>query len=1458
MTHRNDGVSRRLALFLAILGLAATALTVVAGVGAAQAAAGAAASDKVKPALAQQLADKGEASFWVRFQQADLSAAAKISNWDKRGEAVYDTLTAAARQTQGDTLALLDDAGVGYQAFWATNAIRVDVGDTALVEKIASDSAVKALYPTFEYALEKPKKGKDIREVHSVEWGIANINADDVWNQFGVTGEGITVASIDSGVDYTHPALVGHYRGNNGDGTFNHNYNWFDAAGSCSGAPCDTNGHGTHTMGTMVGDDGAANQVGVAPGATWIEANGCCPSDAALIASGEWMLAPRDLQGQNPDTTKRPNIINNSWGSIVPSNDPFMEDVEQAWAAAGIWGQWSNGNSGPNCATSGSPGSRIINYSAGAYDINNNIAGFSARGTGQEGEIKPNIAAPGVNVRSSLPGGAYGALNGTSMASPHVAGAVALLWSAAPSLIGDIDATKALLDDTAVDTANSQCGGTADDNNVFGEGRLDALALVQAAPTGDTGTVEGTVTADGQPLDGATVEITGAGERTLTTDEDGAYSVRLEAGDYTLKVSQYGYVTQTRDVTVVADETLTEDFALATADLTTLSGTVTDGSGHDWPLYAKVAIEGPAPDVYTDPETGTYSVQVPDDATYALTVTAHYPGYEVTTEDVAVDGNTTHDVAVLVDDSTCTAPGYVFNTDGVTEAFESGTLPAGWTVVDNKGNGQVWRFDNPANRTNMTGGTGKFAIMDSDFYGSTGQQDTSLVTPSIDMTALTAPVVGFKQDYNNLGDFADVDVSIDGGTTWTTVLHQTTDVRGPREDVLQLPMAAGQANVKVRFHQYDADFDWWWEVDDVFVGNRTCDPVPGGLVVGTVRNAVTREGVVGATITSLDKPDEKATTEATPDDTGLIDGFYWMFSSITGSHRFEATAKQHGSQTRRATIDADDATRVNFNLAAGHLTVTPASLSGTRVLGGATLNRTVTITNDGTLPVNVELTEQDGGFVMQGADGSRTNTTKLAKEEGAPLQEIKAPTSITATGTAGHASNADPGTGPQDAPWTDIADYPQVVMDNRVVYVDGVAYSIAGGNGTASTAKVFAYDPAALAWSEKAPLPDARNAVAAGAVGGKIVVTGGWAAAGPSPSTWVYDPAGDAWAAAADSPVSLSASGQAVAGGKLYVVGGCTTSACTPMSSDVAAYDPATDSWTQLADYPDTVAFASCGGIGDKVYCTGGNDGGGGTAASFVYDPGADSWSPIADAPVDTWASGYTVANGTLVVNGGVQGAVITNRSFAYDPASEAWSDLPNTNTARYRGGMACGIYKIGGSSGGFTATVDSETLPGFEDCGSSAADVGWLTLTPTTATLAPGQSLQVRVTMDPAVAQPGTYSAGIGINDDAPGSVDPVDVTMTVTPPGSWGKLVGTVVGQACNGSTSPLGKATVQVDSWAGSWTFDTDGNGEYAYWFNAGANPLTLIAAKDGYQPKVRTVKLIRGSTVTADFTLMKRGC
>ncbi len=1419
-------------------------------------------ADKIKPRLATQLEQKDEASFWVRFDQADLTAASKIQDWNERGQAVYDALTAAADASQADALAVLDDAKATYQAFYGTNAIRVDAGDSSLVDQLAALDEVKSLWPTKEYALEEPIKGKDVKDVNSVEWGIANINADDVWDQFGVTGEGITVASIDSGVQYDHPALVGHYRGNNGDGTFDHNYNWFNASGPCTTAPCDSDGHGTHTMGTMIGDDGAANEIGVAPGAKWISANGCCPSDAALISSGQWMLAPKDLAGANPDVTKRPNIVNNSWGTIVPSNDPFMEDIQNSWKASGIFGTWANGNNGSACETSGSPGSRIINYSVGAYDISNNIAGFSSRGAGQDGETKPNISAPGVNVRSSLPGNSYGAFNGTSMAAPHLAGTIALLWSAAPSLVGDIDETWALLDGTAVDADSTACGGTADDNNVFGEGRLDALALLQAAPIGDTGEIEGTVTeaGSGDPIGGATVDIVGETTRTLTTGDDGTYSVRLNAGDYTVTATAYGFESQTSSVTLVAGETATADFALAAAATGTVAGSVTDGSGHDWPLYAKVSVDGAPVETFTDPGTGEYTLELPA-GTYAMTVASEYPGYLSETREVTVtEAGGIQEFTLEVDSATCAAPGYQFTTTGaVTENFNGGALPAGWTIDDNLGNGQVWRFDDPDNRGNRTGGDGAFAISDSDFYGSSGHQDTSLVSPVIDMSAMTDPILGFKQDFNQLGDTADVDVSVDGGATWETVLSQTTDVRGPREDVIPLPMAAGAADVRIRFHHHEASYDWWWQVDDFSTANRTCDPVRGGLVVGNVRGATGPSGINGATVTSLDRPAEKATTEATPDDPGLADGFYWMFSSLTGRHPFEAKASQYGSQTRQVSVANNWATTANFRLAAAKLTVTPTSLQTTAVLGGVAKSKTFTVTNDGNAPVALEFSEQPGGFVMQTPNGNRVDTSKVAGEQGAPLQEIDAEVSFAAAPDAkGTPGSPDASAAPNEAPWTDIADYPTTVMDNRVVYVDGVAYSVAGGNGSASSAEVYAYDPATLAWTPRADVPGARNAMAVGAVNGVIVATGGWADGGPSPDTWVYDPAGDGWTAAADAPVALSASGQAVVDGKLYTVGGCTTASCTPMSNDVAAFDVASGTWEQLADYPAAAAFASCGGIDGMVYCTGGNGGAGGTADSFVYDPDADAWSPIPDAPVDTWASGYAVANGMLVVNGGVQGAVITNRTFGYDPSAGAWTDLPNSNTARYRGGMACGLYKIGGSSGGFNATVDSEVLPGFEECAAGAADVEWMTISRTSANLAPGQSVTVRVTTDPNVAQPGRYTAGVAIKEDAPGSVEPVGVTMNVTAPAAWGKLVGVVSGASCTGDTSVLPGATVQVDSYAGSWTFKTGADGTYAYWFSTAANPLDMIVSLDGYVPQTRRVRLYRGEETQANFTLRKASC
>ena len=235
-------------------------------------------------------------------------------------------------------------------------------------------------------------------------------------------------------------------------------------------------------MGTMVGDDGGSNKIGVAPGAKFIAAKGCesssC-SESALLASAQWILAPTDLNGQNPRPDLRPNIVNNSWGG--GGGDRFYTASVDAWVAAGIMPIFSNGNSGPACGTAGSPGDYPSVYSAGAYDINNAIAPFSSRGSSDFGGIKPDIAAPGVNVRSSIANGGYASFNGTSMAAPHVAGTVALMWSANPALLGNLTATRRLLDYSAVDTPASQCGGTDDDNSVFGEGRLDAFAAVSAA-----------------------------------------------------------------------------------------------------------------------------------------------------------------------------------------------------------------------------------------------------------------------------------------------------------------------------------------------------------------------------------------------------------------------------------------------------------------------------------------------------------------------------------------------------------------------------------------------------------------------------------------------------------------------------------------------------------------------------------------------------------------------------------------------------------------------------------------------------------------------------------------------------------------------------------------------------------------------------------------------------------------
>ncbi len=442
-------------------------------------------SAAVDPRVIRAMGAHGSAGYWIILRDhADLSTARSIGSWDERGAFVVEHLTDTARESQRRVRSTLDADGVRYRAFWAIDAIRVLGSGPDQLRAVAALPEVERIAAPWQASVEPLSKGSSPGRPDTVEWNIQAIRAPKVWKRFGDRGEGVVVATIDTGVQFDHPALVRQYRGNEG-GVFDHNYNWFDPGQVCPRkAPCDNVAHGTHLTGTAVGDDGdpGPNQIGVAPHARWIAAKGCedvtC-SDTSLVASGQWVLAPTNLKGRKPKPGRRPDVIENAWGTDGSSD--FYRPIVQAWVAAGIFPVFSGGAGGPSCGSIGAPASLPESYGVGAFDTNGGIASFSGRGPSPFGVTKPDVAAPGVNIRSSVPGNDYAIYNGTSMASAHVAGVVALVWAAAPGIRRDVAATIDVLDRSALDRPDLSCGGDAGDNNVWGEGRLDALAAVRAA-----------------------------------------------------------------------------------------------------------------------------------------------------------------------------------------------------------------------------------------------------------------------------------------------------------------------------------------------------------------------------------------------------------------------------------------------------------------------------------------------------------------------------------------------------------------------------------------------------------------------------------------------------------------------------------------------------------------------------------------------------------------------------------------------------------------------------------------------------------------------------------------------------------------------------------------------------------------------------------------------------------------
>jgi serine protease AprX len=370
-----------------------------------------------------------------------------------------------------------------------------------LVKRIISDRA-------FKVDLEKPETmepGNIDNSTASVQWNIEWIQAPKMW-ALGFEGQGITVANADTGVQASHPALLTKYRGYNGQGQpLEHNYNWWDAIkepitkpghSSCgynTQQPCDDHGHGTHCMGTELGDSAPqVPTIGVAPKANFIA---CRNMDAGLgrpstyIGCMQFFLAPTDLQGNNPDSDKRPHVVSNSYGctkSELCEEDSLLEAVK-ALKAAGVFMAVANGNSGPSCATtSDPPGLYADVFSIGALGYKTDkIAAFSSRGPSLFDNVtKPDLSAPGTNILSSTPNNRYASMSGTSMATPHVAGAVALLWQAVPELKRNIEATEAALEKGAKPMVDDTCGSDGSNpipNNVYGYGGMNIHESYQHA-----------------------------------------------------------------------------------------------------------------------------------------------------------------------------------------------------------------------------------------------------------------------------------------------------------------------------------------------------------------------------------------------------------------------------------------------------------------------------------------------------------------------------------------------------------------------------------------------------------------------------------------------------------------------------------------------------------------------------------------------------------------------------------------------------------------------------------------------------------------------------------------------------------------------------------------------------------------------------------------------------------------
>jgi uncharacterized repeat protein (TIGR01451 family) len=1207
---------------------------------------------------------------------ADLEARVYASAAERRA-ALFEDLIAETQTAQAAVKQVVEEhlAGGGvsaYQPFYVVNALAVD-GDLSTLIALAQRADVARIvanYPLVlvDGALPPASESVQAAQLEPSNWNIALVGADRVWNELGVRGEGAVVAGFDTGVTWQHPALLRSYRGNLGNGTYNHNYNWFEpdanlyADGnlgrSLSGQPYDCSGHGSHTMGTMVGDGlQRGTQIGMAPGARWIALPGICDNtmpggirdDIGALKAFQWLLCPTDLSGnlRTADCSQAPDVVNNSWGSANPVNDVLRPAIQRL-RAAGIAPVFAAGNPNAGDGSIGAPGNAPEAITVGATDRDDAVAYFSGRGPSFfEGEQKPDLSAPGVGVLSSAYLNSYLSASGTSMAAPHVAGLIALIVSAdLKDGVRDfsVDEIEQVMTITARDL------GALGPDDDYGYGRIEALPAVRAVlASGDLRGVVRDATTNGAVAGALMTGRDVAGNRfTAVSNATGNYSVTVPTGQYAVTVAAWGYLSKTfASQQVLANSLSLADFNLQPQPRATLTVEVRSA---DLPVIDALVLvaDHPTTQGRTD-AAGRVALTLPlGDQPLVVRVAGQRVLYS--TVAVPAEGGT-----VLL--TLQSAPKILLvEADGYNGWF------FGWPIA----NTYRWALDQQNYQYD------EWRIQYTTITDTQTMVDGSL--------GYGIPSVATLQAYDL------VIWAHNGCSLYIGCFYERTDRHLPAylRDGGKL-IISGQD-----LSQLDSTelYDQYLYADSV-----------------EARAAETGEQLIGAdflqglavTLTNASLYGYANGTQSFGPDAVLAE---------PGSGAaYPVLTYKNGAGAAALAVDPCNAPYRAVYLAMGYENIGPRGNNRAPAIAEV-LTRSIEWTF-GQKPaekllvsvLRSAITGEPGRTVRH--EVQLVNAGAAAVTVQVQLSGTQWPSRLSGTAATGPITLAPCGT----ATALLVVDLPATATNGQS---DQATVTVTPVNNAGGAHSVQLTTQAFAAWQTEAPMPTQRYRLGAAALPGDLYfyAVGGWAYNAfsffPTSTDRVerYNTCTQQWERRAPMPQEAANAGTATLDGKLYSVGGHSLDGLflnLNTHNQVRVYDPAQNTWTQAAALPQSMAGLALVGINGRLYAFGGSDELGLTLnTTWEYDPVSNTWRERAAMPGG--ARDYAVAatlNGKIYVVGGWPNL---DRVEVYDPTTDTWADAAPLNQGRQSPGLVAGpdgyLYVTGGSSGQTTLNSTEQYDP--------------------------------------------------------------------------------------------------------------------------------------------------------------------